>query len=84
MGQLTVEKGLSLVYDLPVPYSEFNPVNLKLEESEANDKGAARSWIYIEPDGDVLPGQGYPTKLGNLLSDGWMNVSANRKIYLAN
>jgi organic radical activating enzyme len=84
MGQLTVEKGLSLVYDLPVPYSEFNPVNLELEESEANDKGAARSWIYIEPDGDVLPGQGYPTKLGNLLSDGWMNVSANRKIYLAN
>jgi hypothetical protein len=83
VGQLAAEKGLSLIYDLPVPYSEFNPVNLELEESDTNRKGAARTWVYVEPDGDVLPGQGYPASLGNLLTDGWMTVSANRKIYLS-
>lgn len=84
VSQLASEKGFSLIYDLPVPYSEFNPVNLELEEDQTTRKGAARSWVYVEPDGDVLPGQGYPAKLGNLLTDGWMNVSANRKMYLSN
>lgn len=84
VGQLAAERGLSLIYDLPVPYGECNPVNLELEENESNRKGAARTWVYVEPDGDVLPGQGYPVKLGSLLSDGWMTVSANRKIYLSN
>lgn len=84
VSQLAAEKGLTLVYDLPVPYSEFNPVNLELEEDQITRKGAARSWVYVEPDGDVLPGQGYPAKLGNFLIDGWMNVSANRKMYLSN
>lgn len=82
--QLAAEKGLSLIYDLPVPYSELNPVNLELEESQTSVKGAGRSWLYVEPDGDVLPGQGYPTRLGNLLADGWMNISANRKMHLSN
>lgn len=84
VGQLAIEKGLMLVAELPVPYSESNPVNLDLEEDESNRSGAARTWIYVEPDGDVLPGQGYPANLGNLLTDGWMAVSANRKIYLSN
>ena len=83
-SQLAAEKGLSLIYDLPVPYSDLNPVNLELEESQTSVKGAARSWLYVEPDGDVLPGQGYPTRLGNFLTDGWMNISANRKIHLSN
>lgn len=83
VSQLAAEKGLSLIYDLPVPYSELNPVNLELEEDQTALKGAARSWMYVEPDGDILPSQGIPTKLGNLLTDGWMNISANRKIYLS-
>lgn len=82
-SRLAAEKGLRLIYDLPVPYSELNPVNFELEEDQTALKGAARSWVYVEPDGDVLPGQGYLNKLGNFLTDPWMVISANRKIYLA-
>lgn len=82
-SRLAAEKGLRLIYDLPVPYTELNPVNFELEEDQTTLKGAARSWLYVEPDGDVLPGQGYLVKLGNLLSDSWMAISANRKIYLS-
>lgn len=81
-SQYASEKDLTLIYDLPVPYSELNPLNLELEEDQTTLKGAARSWIYVEPDGDVLPGQGYTNSLGNLLTDNWMNVSSNRKVYL--
>ncbi len=80
--QIASEKGLTLIYDLPVPYSDLNPLNIELEQDQTNLKGAGRSWLYIEPDGDVLPGQGYTTSLGNLMTDNWMNVSVNRKIYL--
>lgn len=82
-SRAAVEKGFKLIYDLPVPYGEMNPVNLELEEDQTTRKGAAVSWVYVEPDGDVLPGQGYPAKLGNLFTDGWMNISANRKLYLS-
>ena len=84
VSQLAVEKGFALIYDLPVPYGELNPINAELEEDQTAVKGAARSWLYVEPDGDVLPEQGYPARLGNLLTDGWMNVSVNRKMYLSN
>jgi hypothetical protein len=30
--------------------------------------------IYVEPDGDVLPGQGINRPLGNLLSDSWDQI----------
>jgi len=82
-SRLVAEKGLRLIYDLPVPYTELNPVNFELEEDQTAIKGAARSWLYVEPDGDVLPGQGYLVKLGNLLTDSWMTISANRKVYLS-
>lgn len=82
-SRMAAEKGLSLVYDLPVPYSALNPVNLELEEDHTMIEGAGRSWVYVEPDGDVLPGQGNPYVLGNLLKDSWINVSSNRKIYLS-
>ena len=78
--QLAAEMGLFLVYDLPVPYSELNPVNIELEEEKSTILGAGKSWLYVEPDGDVLPAQGYPSKLGNFLTDGWMTISANRKL----
>jgi hypothetical protein len=64
------ELGLSLMWDLPVPYSAFNPVTLETQE-DAPPQGAGRAWLYVEPDGDVLPAQGTPRLLGNLLNDPW-------------
>ena len=78
--QKAVEAGFSLVWDLPVPYCEFNPISLELELGETRSNGAGKTWLYVEPDGDVLPGQGYPTVLGNLLTDPWMKIWAEAKI----
>jgi Radical SAM superfamily/Coenzyme PQQ synthesis protein D (PqqD) len=62
--------GLSLVWNLPVPYSSFNPI--ALETQMDNVPGEAKhDWLYIEPDGDVLPEQGINQILGNILSDSW-------------
>lgn len=61
--------GLSLVWDLPVPYSAFNPVTLETQ-LDSPQKGAGHAWLYIEPDGDVLPAQGINQVLGNIL-DPW-------------
>jgi MoaA/NifB/PqqE/SkfB family radical SAM enzyme len=60
--------GLSLVWDLPAPYSALNPLALELE---APPQGAGRAFLYVEPDGDVLPAQGVDRILGNLIRDGW-------------
>jgi len=62
---------LTLVYDLPVPYSEQNPVALETGEDNI-PAGAGKAWLYVEPDGDVLPAQGMAEQvLGNLLKDEW-------------
>jgi organic radical activating enzyme len=62
--------GLSLVWNLPVPYSAFNPIALETQ-IENVPSGAKHDWLYIEPDGDVLPAQGINQVLGNILSDPW-------------
>ena len=63
--------GLTLRFDLPVPYSDYNPVVYEAAE-DAIPEGAGRAWLYVEPDGDVLPSQGNSGKvLGNLLRDEW-------------
>lgn len=62
--------GLSLVWDLPVPYSAFNPMALETKP-ENLPEGAGHSWLYVEPDGDVLPAQGINQVLGNILRDPW-------------
>lgn len=62
--------GLSLVWDLPVPYSGFNPVALETQVDNPPE-GAGHAWLYIEPDGDVLPAQGVNKILGNILQDDW-------------
>jgi MoaA/NifB/PqqE/SkfB family radical SAM enzyme len=62
--------GLSLVWDLPVPYSAFNPVALETQMDDL-PLGAGHTWLYIEPDGDVLPAQGINQVLGNILTDPW-------------
>ncbi len=65
------EMGLRLVSDLPVPYSAANPVALEVTE-DAEPAGAGKAWLYVEPDGDVLPAQGMAhVVLGNILKDEW-------------
>ena len=68
--------GLALKYDLPVPYSGDHPVALETAGDERPD-GAGNAWLYVEPDGDVLPEQGMADKvLGNLLRDPWEKIYA--------
>lgn len=72
---------LSLVWDLPVPYSSAHPVALELseDEHEKHVEGAGKAWLYVEPDGDVLPGQGVNRVMGNFLNDPWEKIWAARK-----
>ena len=62
--------GLTLVWDLPVPYSSFNPVALETQVDNL-PAGSGHAWLYIEPDGDVLRVQGVNQVLGNILRDPW-------------
>lgn len=68
---------LDLVWDMPVPYSSNNPVALELKQAENAEppEGAGNAWLYVEPDGDVLPAQGlYDQILGNILTDPWEQI----------
>ncbi len=66
--------GLTLHWDLPVPYSVDNPVAAEVVDDAIPD-GAGKAWLYVEPDGDVLPAQGEPDKvLGNILKDPWEKI----------
>jgi len=68
------ELGLALRFDLPVPYSADNPVALETQEDEI-PQAAGKVWLYVEPDGDVLPTQGVANKiLGNFLRDEWSTI----------
>ncbi len=71
--------GLTLRWDLPVPYSAENPVAHQTIEDEI-PMGAGKTWLYVEPDGDVLPSQGMADQiLGNLLRDPWEKIYSNKK-----
>lgn len=63
--------GLTLQWDLPVPYSAANPV---AREIGTPSSGAGKAWLYVEPDGDVLPEQGVNRVLGNFLNDPWDTI----------
>jgi len=63
--------GLTLVWDLAAPYSHVNPVEV---ESGLSPEQVVRQHLYVEPDGDVLPAQGYNVVLGNLLRDPWERI----------
>lgn len=67
------ELDLELVWNLPVPYSASNPVALETDQSEEKE-GSGRAWLYIEPDGDVLPAQGINRVLGNIIKDDWDHI----------
>jgi organic radical activating enzyme len=65
-------RGMSLVWDIPVPYADCHPIALEmLDENEKLAEGAGKAWLYVEPDGDVLPAQGINQVHGNLLTDEW-------------
>lgn len=71
------EMDIDLVWDIPVPYSNLNPVNIELEANEEKTEraeGVGKGWLYVEPDGDVLPSQGINKILGNLLKDDWEKI----------
>jgi organic radical activating enzyme len=73
-------KGLPLVWDLPVPYTALNPVTLELKQEKGKQAaGAGHAWLYVEPDGDVLPGQSINKKLGNMLKDDWGKIWGKAK-----
>ncbi len=72
-ADLATYHGLKLVWDLPVPYSKFNLIRLEVVDEERFD-GAGITWLYIEPDGDVLPTQGIARVLGNLLTQEWSEI----------
>ncbi|MBN2548127.1 MAG: radical SAM protein [Anaerolineales bacterium] len=65
--------GLELVWNLPVPYSALHPVALETSAA-AQAEGAGRAWMYVEPDGDVLPSQEINRVLGNILNDPWEKI----------
>jgi organic radical activating enzyme len=71
------EYGFALVWDLPVPYSANNPISRELENSDSKVDGAGKTWLYVEPDGDVLPAQGINKVLGNLLTEPWESIWLN-------
>ncbi len=84
--RLVAEHQMRLVWDLPVPYSSFHPVAIELaeplEDQQISEQGHGRGWLYVEPDGDVLPGQGhYQNVLGNLLTDSWESIWERAQAY---
>ena len=74
LRQAVAERNLTLIWDLPVPYSRFNPVALELKNADQIIDGSGRGWMYVEPDGDVLRSQGLTEVLGNLLTDEWEQI----------
>ena len=74
LAQKAADLDLTMQFDLPVPYSEQNPVTLETVPDEV-PSGAGNAWLYVEPDGDVLPAQGMAEHvLGNFLRDPWETI----------
>jgi MoaA/NifB/PqqE/SkfB family radical SAM enzyme len=71
---LVADADLPLKWDLPVPYSAHNPISIEIENNQDLVAGAGKAWFYVEPDGDVLPGQGINQVRGNLLRDDWNEI----------
>jgi hypothetical protein len=74
LGDYAADLQMALIYDLPVPYSAMHPVAIELAGANELPKGAGRAWLYLEPDGDVLTGQGDTRVLGNFLENTWEEI----------
>ena len=74
LQNLAASLDMTLRWDLPVPYSLDNPV--AFETSDDNiPAGAGKVWLYIEPDGDVLPAQGLADQImGNFLKNSFGEI----------
>lgn len=70
-GERAADLDMELIWDMPAPFSMTNPIALELEDPP---QGAGRAWLYVEPDGDVLPAQGVDRVLGNMLRDPWAAI----------
>ncbi len=74
LSDLAANLGMDLIWDVPVPYGAANPIALEHPPDARTLEGAGRAWLYVEPDGDVLPAQGINRVLGNLLQDSWEDL----------
>ena len=60
--------------------TQYNPVSAEIDvEGLALPIGAGKGWLYLEPDGDVLPSQGYNKVLGNFLENDFKTIWENAK-----
>jgi organic radical activating enzyme len=74
LRNLAASLELTLRWDLPVPYSLDNPVAFETSDEDL-PAGAGKVWLYVEPDGDVLPAQGLADQiLGNFLKDPFKEI----------
>lgn len=80
--EIAADLDLSLVWDVPVPYSMKNPFALEFKGRE-RPPGAGHAWLYVEPDGDVLPDQDINQVLGNFLNDPWETIWATAQTALS-
>jgi organic radical activating enzyme len=71
--ELEAALDIDLVWNLPTPYSDHNPISLETENQELHE-GAGKAWLYVEPDGDILPLQGMNKVIGNFLTDSWEDI----------
>jgi MoaA/NifB/PqqE/SkfB family radical SAM enzyme len=65
---------VTLIWDLAAPYSRVHPVQL---EADLAAEQVTHQHLYLEPDGDALPAQGYNVVLGNILRDSWKKIWGN-------
>lgn len=75
-----IAKGMSLIEDFSLPYSQLHPLSLEQQEHNHPAWGAGKAWLYVEPDGDVLPEQGENRVLGNFLKDRWETIWKNASL----
>lgn len=73
LRQKIAQLELSLVWNLPTPYSAMHPIAMETGLSEL-PQGAGSAFLYLEPDGDVLPAQGVNRVMGNFLTDSWEKI----------
>ncbi len=74
LRDLSAELGFNFIWNLPVPYSQYNPVSQETQKVNEIPEGAGVGWLYIEPDGDVLPTQGINQVIGNMVTDDWATI----------
>ncbi len=65
------ELNMRFIWYTPTQYCNLNPVELELGPKTCT---AAKYNMCIEPNGDVIPCQGYYETMGNILKDPWENI----------